>query len=108
VVLVEGGEVLCIERAGACAAFDSAAAAKVVDLEGGMVAPVLTTFGSDLGLSEIMLEASTTDGPVFDPLTGPVPAILGGAVVRSVDGLQFAGRNTLYVSYTLILSQERH
>ncbi|KAG6864679.1 hypothetical protein C0991_007921 [Blastosporella zonata] len=70
---------------------------EVVDLEGGSLSPGLTTFGSPLGLVEILLESSTSDGAVKDPLTGSVPAIAGGdnAVIRAVDGLQFEGRNTL-------------
>ncbi|KAJ7195756.1 hypothetical protein GGX14DRAFT_474307, partial [Mycena pura] len=96
-VVVRGGHIACAgpAAAGACAALVADAGADVVDLRGGALAPGLTTFGSDLGLSEIKLEASTVDGPVFDPLAGPVPRILGDMVVRAVDGLQFGGRNTL-------------
>lgn len=70
---------------------------EVVDLQGGSLAPGLTTFGSPIGLAEIRLEPSTTDGVVKDPLTGSVPGIVGGndAAIRAVDGLQFEGRNTL-------------
>ncbi|KAF8206096.1 hypothetical protein K438DRAFT_1817821 [Mycena galopus ATCC 62051] len=97
-VIVHGGRIACAgpSAAGACGEFTATSGAEVVDLQGGALAPGLTTFGSDLGLSEIMLEPSTTDGPVFDPLTMSVPSILGHAVVRAVDGLQFGGRNTLY------------
>ncbi|KAJ7448169.1 hypothetical protein FB451DRAFT_1533398 [Mycena latifolia] len=52
----------------------------------------LTTFGSDLKLSEIKLEPSMTDGRVFDPPTMAVPSILCDTVVRAVDGLQYAYR----------------
>ncbi|KAG6911405.1 hypothetical protein DXG01_016502 [Tephrocybe rancida] len=70
---------------------------EIVDLQGGSLAPGLTTFGSPLGLVEILLEPSTSDGVVNDALSGSVPAIAGGdnAVIRAVDGLQFEGRNTL-------------
>ncbi|KAJ7660376.1 hypothetical protein DFH06DRAFT_1089703 [Mycena polygramma] len=97
-VLVEGGAVRCVDSTEhtACMSDAAVADAKVVDLKGGELAPGLTTFGSDLGLSEIMLESSTTDGRVFDPLTGSVPRILGDTVVRAAAGLQFGGRNTLY------------
>ncbi|KAF7342244.1 Composite domain of metallo-dependent hydrolase [Mycena venus] len=97
-VLVDAGAIRCVEREGATeenACISPATVAKVVDLKGGELAPGLTTFGSDLGLSEIMLEPSTTDGRVFDPLTMRVPKILGNTIVRAVDGLQFGGRNTL-------------
>ncbi|KAJ7225059.1 hypothetical protein B0H12DRAFT_1328757 [Mycena haematopus] len=93
-VIVHGGRIACAGSS-ACTEFLTAGT-EVVDLQGGALAPGLTTFGSDLGLSEIMLEPSTTDGPVFDPLTMQVPSILGHTVVRAVDGLQFGGRNTLY------------
>lgn len=77
---------------------------EVVDLQGGSIAPGLTTFGSPIGLVEIRLEPSTVDGVVFDPLIGGVPAIVGGdeAVIRAVDGLQFEGRNTLSVVLFLL------
>ncbi|KAJ7464200.1 hypothetical protein B0H11DRAFT_2285094 [Mycena galericulata] len=101
-VLVEGGAIRCFAREGevgaaaGCAGREyTLAGAEVVDLMGGALAPGLTTFGSDLGLSEIMLESSTNDGPVFDPLTMQVPDILHKTVVRAADGLQFGGRNTL-------------
>ncbi|KAJ7028309.1 hypothetical protein C8F04DRAFT_1291263 [Mycena alexandri] len=95
-VIVHAGRIACAgaHGAGACADF-IAAGAEVVDLQRGTIAPGLTTFGSDLGLSEILLEASTRDGPVFDALTMRVPSILGHTVIRAVDGLQFGGRNTL-------------
>jgi len=50
-----------------------------------------------LGLVEIRLESSTNDGSVPNALDSDPPAILGGAeaLIRAVDGLQFAGRNTL-------------
>ncbi|KAJ7863940.1 hypothetical protein B0H14DRAFT_2736905 [Mycena olivaceomarginata] len=97
-VIVHGGRIACAgpSAAGACAEFVSSSAVETVDLRGGALAPGLTSFGSDLGLSEIMLEPSTNDGPVFDPLTVVVPSILGPTTVRAVDGLQFGGRNTLY------------
>jgi hypothetical protein len=100
-VLVEAGKIQCFALSAnadsQCAFAAAAANAKVVDLLGGFLAPGLTTFGSDLGLSEIMLESSTTDGPVFDPLTMQVPNILANSIIRAVDGLQFGGRNTLCV-----------
>ncbi|KAJ7448972.1 hypothetical protein FB451DRAFT_1187478 [Mycena latifolia] len=77
-----------------CAARGFASDARVIDLMGGALAPGLTTFGSDLGLSEFKLEPSTTNGRVFDPLTMAVPGSLGDTVVRAVDGLQFADTRT--------------
>ncbi|KAJ7455502.1 hypothetical protein FB451DRAFT_995605, partial [Mycena latifolia] len=63
---VEGGAIQCSAPAddtgGQCAARGFPSDAQVIDLMGGALAPRLTTFGSDLGLSEIKLEPSTTDG----------------------------------------------
>jgi hypothetical protein len=102
-VIVHGGRIACAgpSAAGACAEFVSASWVETVVLRGGVLAPGLTSFGSDLGLSEIMLKPSTNDGPVFDPLTVVVPSILGHMTVRAVDELQFSRRNTLYVSNSL-------
>ncbi|CAK5281395.1 unnamed protein product [Mycena citricolor] len=91
-VIVEDGKV--VSQCSSACALD---AETVVDLEGGSLAPGLTSFGSYLGLSEIELEPSTMDGWVFDELSpdAPPPRVLGHAVVRAVDGLQFGGRHAL-------------
>ena len=71
---------------------------ETVDLEGGSLAPGLTSYGSPLGLVEISLEPSTNDGVVLDPLVdGDLPSVLGEdtSIIRAVDGLEFQGRNTL-------------
>ena len=71
---------------------------EVVDLEGGSLAPGLTSHGSSLGLEEILFEPCTNDGDVFDPLVdGNLPSVLGKdtCIIRAVDGLQFNGRNTM-------------
>ncbi|KAJ6629347.1 hypothetical protein B0H10DRAFT_2388381 [Mycena sp. CBHHK59/15] len=57
---------------------------EIIDLKGGSLAPGLTSFGSNLGLSEITQEPSTMDGPHS-----------GYTVIRAVDGLQFGGRHSL-------------
>ncbi|KAJ6614998.1 hypothetical protein B0H10DRAFT_2164961 [Mycena sp. CBHHK59/15] len=98
-VVVRAGKIECyahVHDNSSCGSFAREANVEVVDLKGGSLAPGLSTFGSDLGLSEIMLEPSTTDGPVFDPLTMRVPSILGHSVIRAVDGLRFGDRNSLY------------
>lgn len=70
----------------------------VIHLEGGSLAPGLTTYGSPIGLVEMRLEPSTNDGLVFDPLEKDVPSILGELpIIRAIDGLQFGGRNALQV-----------
>jgi hypothetical protein len=101
-VIVRDGRVVCFTGKidPVHCAQDEQGDMEVIDLQGGSLAPGLTTFGSPIGLVEIRLEPSTTDGVVFDALTGAVPAIVGGdeAVIRAVDGLQFEGRNTLSVT----------
>ncbi|KAJ7143728.1 hypothetical protein C8R44DRAFT_827345 [Mycena epipterygia] len=84
-VVVRDGKVVCISQVESCVDLDGDG--EVVDLQGGSLAPGLTSFGSNLGLSEIAMESSTMDGPV--------PCILGHTVIRAVDGLQFGGRHAL-------------
>lgn len=62
--------------------------------------PGLVSFGSPLGLQDIEGEASTYDGYVLNPLVDKVPEVAGGAdaIIRAVDGLQYAGRDALYAS----------
>lgn len=72
---------------------------EAVDLMGGTIGPAFTTFGSLLGLSDIVLEESTTDGYIRDPLTDNIPSLLqqDATTIRAVDGLQFGSRDALYV-----------
>lgn len=97
VVVVKNGQVTCSGTRSACVTPSLQVEAEVIDLNGGSVAPGLTTFGSPLGLVEIEAEPSTYDGFVYDPLLRDVPALLGdkAALVRAVDGLQFGGRSAL-------------
>jgi len=99
-VLVRAGRIECIAEQGmasSCMPAELHGRVEAIDLEGGMLSPGLTTFGSPIGTVEIRLESSTNDGTVFDPLRQTVPSILGGddTLVRAVDGLEFEGRNTL-------------
>ncbi|KAF8805276.1 hypothetical protein BYT27DRAFT_7297664 [Phlegmacium glaucopus] len=99
VIFVRDGQILCVDTGdGHCGEYESQEIGRVVDLQGGSLAPGLTTYGSPLGLVEIRLESSTNDGLVHDPLVnGDMPSILGdhNTIIRAVDGLQFQGRNTL-------------
>ena len=62
------------------------------------LSPGLVSYGSPLGLEEIDQEQSTHDGVVLDPLSSDIPSLLAGnEVMLAVDGLQFAGRDTLSV-----------
>ncbi|KAG9226462.1 hypothetical protein CCMSSC00406_0005871 [Pleurotus cornucopiae] len=101
-VVVRDGSVLCHGVSGSCAVslrgdgfnpedFEE------IDLEGGVILPGLTTFGSSIGLTEIAQEPTTNDGNAVDPFSA-TPPLLGGpleTIVRAADGLQFGGRNTL-------------
>jgi hypothetical protein len=101
VVLVHNGVVICFGLQSSCLTSTISADAKVVDLRGGSISPGLVSFGSQLGLEEINQESSTNDGAVYDPLTKAIPKILGGdgAMVRAVDGLQYATRDALCVIF---------
>ncbi len=100
IVVVNKGNVVCSGKTTECAAHLSSPIATVVDLRGGAIQPGLVSYGADLGLLEIAMEPSTTDGYVADPLDGQ-PAIFGsgGYVAKAVDGLQFGTRDALYVKY---------
>lgn len=65
----------------------------VIDIQGGSLAPGLTTFGSPLGLSEIQMESSTNDGPAYGPFDREFAVV--GNLDRAADGLSFGGRNLL-------------
>ncbi len=102
-VVVRNGEITCYGSDAACSldGLIEDDRVHVVDLQGGEISPGLLTYGSPLGLQEIEAEPSTGDGPVFDPLAGRVSKLVGGdiPVVRAVDALQFAGRDTLSVCH---------
>lgn len=74
--------------------------AETIDLKGGDVLPGFTTFGSPLGLADIVSEASTQDGPPSDAFDVSAPARAHAAeslglrsfpIARSVDGLRLWG-----------------
>jgi hypothetical protein len=101
VVVIRNGDITCYGSEVACSLDDRTGdeRVRVVDLQGGAISPGLLTYGSPLGLQEIEAEPSTGDGSVFDPLAGRVPKLVGGdiPIVRAVDALQFAGRDSLSV-----------
>ncbi|KAF8590874.1 hypothetical protein K439DRAFT_1627298 [Ramaria rubella] len=96
VAIVENGRITCTGSASTCQVANLVGY-ESVDLEGGSLAPGLTSFGAPLGLGEIAGEASTQDGRVFDPLSGTVPSIVGGdgSVIKAADGLEFGTRDAL-------------
>lgn len=98
IVIVENGKIKCMGTQTSCSVdLSSLSADSVIDLEGGSIAPGLTTYGAGIGLVEIGPETSTNDGSIFDPIRagGNVPDLLKGVEIQAVDGLQFGGRNTL-------------
>jgi imidazolonepropionase-like amidohydrolase len=92
-VVVHGGKILCMWN---CASFIDADA-EVVDLKDGSISPGIVAAGSGMGLAEIAMEPSTTDGVVYDALRANPPAIIGGeeALIHAIDGLQFGTRDAL-------------
>ncbi|EPT00762.1 hypothetical protein FOMPIDRAFT_1121854 [Fomitopsis schrenkii] len=92
-VVIDGGRITCIGKH----CLGGVNAEVELDLHGGAITPSIMTFGSPLGLEEIMLESSTGDGSLFDPLHGDPPSILGdkGGLVRTADALKFGTRNAL-------------
>ncbi|KAF7792287.1 hypothetical protein EIP86_003323 [Pleurotus ostreatoroseus] len=92
-VVVQDGRVVCYGSASDCATYTAEASA-VVDLQGGALQPGLVSAGSSLGLQEIAMEPSTTDGVGFDPLQRDVPSIAPD-LPRAVDGLIYGTRDAL-------------
>ncbi|KAJ7322929.1 carbohydrate esterase family 9 protein [Mycena albidolilacea] len=95
VLVFENGRITCSGSLEACPGALSYSNALYLNLEGGTIYPGLVSYGSTLGLGHIPGEASTNDGPVFDPLSAQVPEILDGSVIKAADGLLFATRDAL-------------
>ena len=95
VVVIQDGHLICASPQ-PCAAH-MRPDAEYIDLAGGSISPGLVSAGSALGTQEIDQEMSTQDGIVFDPLSGGVPELVGGAgaLIRASDGLQFGTRDAL-------------
>ena len=96
VVIVDSGKIICAGVDNTCNSLVTNGA-KLVDLEGGSIAPAFISFGSNLGLQEIAYEPSTGDGLLFNAFEKDVPIVLRdpGGIVQAVDGLQFQTRNAL-------------
>lgn len=97
VVVVEQGRVICSGPSSTCSSYMLRSDIPMIDLEGGALQPGLVSHGSALGLQEIAMESSTTDGEIYDPLLSDVPSVAGGAryLPRAVDGLQYGTRDAL-------------
>jgi hypothetical protein len=99
-VVVINGTVVCQDRVAQCAYhLAQNPYLEQIDLEGGVIAPGLLTYGGSIGLTEIEAEASTNDGVAYDPFKQEVSTLIGNQpLIRAADGLQFKGRNALCVS----------
>ncbi|TNY18704.1 carbohydrate esterase family 9 protein [Rhodotorula diobovata] len=91
-VVVDDGKIVCLSES--CG---TALGVKTVDLKNGSLLPSLVTFGSALGLTDIIAEKSTTDAPAFDPLLDGKLSFAqqqyGPRVsVRALDGLSLGGK----------------
>lgn len=98
-VVFQDGRVICqgSMQLQACSHIESANSVEI-DLEGGSIAPGLVSSGTALGLGDIAMDDSTTDGIVMDALSGDrIPTIIGGdnALIRAIDGLQFENRDQM-------------
>ncbi|KAL1747501.1 hypothetical protein HDZ31DRAFT_80477 [Schizophyllum fasciatum] len=94
-VVVEDGSITCVgEEEWDC---DGDDAAESIDLEGGVIAPGMFSYGSPLGMGEIADETSTQNGRPLDALQRNTPAILGDAagLQRAADGLICDTRDAL-------------
>ncbi|PIL36090.1 hypothetical protein GSI_01750 [Ganoderma sinense ZZ0214-1] len=95
-VVVQDGDVVCLARDPSCNEHFARPGVEIINLKGGAIQPGLIAYGTGLGLTEISMEASTSDGFVNDPLEGQ-PSLFGagGYVAKAVDGLQFGTRDAL-------------
>lgn len=100
IVAFKNGKLVCAADGTMCSHHIKNEEATIVDLKGGAIGPGFVSAGSTVGLQEIAMEASTTDGYVADPLLGSLPKVLGGdfSLIKAVDGLQFETRDALYVT----------
>ncbi|KAF7318200.1 Carbohydrate esterase family 9 protein [Mycena chlorophos] len=98
VAVVKEGRTVCVGLHDECALWiteEENGSVRYVDLQHGSIWPGLVSYGSALGLTHIPGEASTKDGSTFDPLTGSVPNLVDGTLIRAVDGLLFSSRDAL-------------
>ncbi|SPO41311.1 uncharacterized protein PSFLO_06793 [Pseudozyma flocculosa] len=99
VVVVEGGKVTCQGHGDDCASA-CASPASELDIRGGVVTPGLTSYGADLGLTDIISQSEASDGSTFDPLESKDSLASETSVslrrwplARAADGLQWGGRD---------------
>lgn len=95
-IVVANGKVLCTGETCSSSICDGAT---IIDARGGVVLPGLTSFGSNLGLTDIVSEAETSDGYTLDPVSSSNAVLQTAEYLRSwptaraVDGLQWGGHD---------------
>ncbi|PWN52606.1 hypothetical protein IE53DRAFT_311777 [Violaceomyces palustris] len=103
-VVVEDGEIICEGTGDDCARVCKGLRDPdvVLDTKGGTILPGLTSYGSNLGLTDIVAEYSTSDGDTLDPTTSSnneaantAAAMTSWPLVRAVDGLHWGGHDLL-------------
>ncbi|KIM54979.1 hypothetical protein SCLCIDRAFT_135619 [Scleroderma citrinum Foug A] len=94
-VLVFNGTIVCTGSRDECLPDNYSNYHRIKDLQGGSIMPALTSVGTALGLQEIAMERTTSDGPVNDPRLGSVPGTFNDGIVRAYDGLMFGTRDAL-------------
>ncbi|EST07165.1 Metal-dependent hydrolase, composite domain protein [Kalmanozyma brasiliensis GHG001] len=101
-LVVAGGRVLCSGEACSSTTCPSTSSVTTIDAHGGVVLPGLISYGSNLGLTDIVSEPEASDGFSLDPLSSSTPAtqlasyLANWPVARAVDGLQFGGHDLIH------------
>lgn len=97
-IVVADGKILCSGQTCSASVCPSSVVHSI-DTRGGVVLPGLTSFGSNLGLTDIVSEPDASDGYTLDPLTSsnaiPQTAeyLRSWPTARAVDGLQWGGHD---------------
>lgn len=98
-VVVADGKILC---SGSTCAAPAHASCGTIDAKGGVILPGITSFGSNLGLTDIASEPEASDGYSLEPLTSSnaimqtTEYLHNGLTVRAVDGLQWGGHDLVF------------
>lgn len=97
-MVVEKGRLLCAEPFSKDGCLDHRGdidTTQMIDLKGGSISPAFVSYGSALGLTEIIMEPTTGDGLVYDPFQHSPVSLLDGVEARAADGLIFGTRDSM-------------